>query len=65
MWCWNISGHVRLILGPRFCHLGGCRIGLAEIDNGLEWTGSDRHTNKPSELIYRSSGGLQNWPRKD
>jgi hypothetical protein len=22
MWCWNISGQVRLISGPRFCHLG-------------------------------------------
>ncbi len=52
-WLWNISGQVRLISGPRFCHLGGCRIGLAETDNGSEWTGSDRHTDRPSELIYR------------
>ncbi len=52
-WLWNISGQVRLISGPRFCHLGGCRIGLAETDNGSEWTGSDRLTDRPSELIYR------------
>jgi hypothetical protein len=58
MWHWNILGQVRLISGPRFCHLGGCRIGLAETDNGLEWTDSDRHTDGPSELIYRI-GGLE------
>jgi hypothetical protein len=52
-WCWNISGQVRLISGPRFCHLGGCRIGLAETVNGSKWTGSNRHTDRPSELIYR------------
>jgi hypothetical protein len=25
--------------------MGGCRIGLAETNNGSEWTGSDRHTD--------------------
>jgi len=52
-WRWNISDQVRLILRPRFCHLGGCKIGLVETVNGSEWIGSDRHTDRPSELIYR------------
>jgi hypothetical protein len=55
-WRWNISGQVRLILGPRFCHLGGYIIGLAKTNIGLEWTGSDRHIDRPSELIYRITG---------
>jgi hypothetical protein len=45
-WRWNISGQVRLISGPRFRHLGGCRIDLAETVNGSEWIGSDRHTDQ-------------------
>jgi hypothetical protein len=36
-----------------FLSSGGCRIGLAETVNELEWTGSDRHTDRPSELIYK------------
>ncbi len=57
-WRWNILGQVWLILGPRLCHLGGCRIDLAETVNGLEWTGSDRHTDRPSELIYKIVFGM-------
>jgi hypothetical protein len=52
-WHWNILGQVRLILKPRFCHLGGCRTDLVETVNMSEWTGSDRQTNRPSELIYK------------
>jgi hypothetical protein len=44
---------VWLISGPRFCHLGGCKIGLVETDNGSVWTSLDRHIDRPSELIYR------------
>jgi len=52
-WRWNISSQVRLISRPHFSHLGGCKIGLAETVNGSEWTGSNKHTDRPSELIYR------------
>jgi len=45
-WHWNISGQVRLISGPHFRHLGGCKIDLAETINGSKWTGSDRHTDQ-------------------
>jgi hypothetical protein len=44
---------VQLISGPHFYHLGGCRTSLAETDNKSEWTSSDRHTDRPNELIYR------------
>ncbi len=33
----------------------GCRIGLTEIVNGSEWTGSNRHTDKQVNLIYKSN----------
>jgi hypothetical protein len=36
--------------GTSFLSLGGCKIGLAETVNGSEWTGSNKHTDKPSEL---------------
>jgi len=52
-WRWNILSQVRLISKPRFYHLEGCRIGLAETVNESEWIRSDRHTDRPSELIYR------------
>jgi hypothetical protein len=38
---------------PRPAPGQGCRIGLAETVNGSEWTGSERHTDRRSELIYK------------
>ncbi len=43
----------RLISEPCFCQLEEYRVDFAKIVNGSEWTSSDRHTDKPNELIYR------------
>ncbi len=39
--------------GTSFLSSFGCRINLAKTVNGSEWTGSDKHTDRPSELIYK------------
>jgi hypothetical protein len=49
-WRWDISGQVRLISRPRFCHLGVAESTLQRLLTG--WNGQVQIDTQTSELIY-------------